>query len=178
MRASRGFTLLQIIIAMVIIGILSATLLIRLPSYDTFNVQGFASQFLEDLRLTSVLSLSENQRYRLVVGPTAAIAGIVGAVPALTYQIQDETGTPFANPETGSTSPTAFAAGVSSVAITSSALSPALTTTAVIFDGLGQPYYIASGVITPFSSGTLTFTLTAGTATATVSVTPQTGYMQ
>ncbi len=144
-----GFTMIEMVAVIVVVAVLAATAVMRFPSTQSFQAEGFSGVFLHDLRLTSVLSMSQNQRYRIVIGSAS-------------YQIQNEQGTPITHPETG-TSAISYPAGVT--------ITPAMT---LIFDSLGAPYN-GNGVAL---SSTQSFAVTAGTLTKTVSVTPQTGLVQ
>lgn len=145
----RGFTLIQFIIVLTIMSIMAAIGIIRMPSVNLFRANTFASTLAHDLALTKTLSMSENQRYRIVIG-------------ASSYQIQDQTGTAIIHPETR-TAAISYPTGVS--------ISP---TTTVIFDSLGKPYNGSSIALT----STLTLTVTSSGVSQTVSITPQTGFIQ
>lgn len=145
----RGFTLLELTIVIVLMGILSGVAVINMPPIAFYKTQSFAGVFLNDLNLTKSLSMSENQKYRIVIG-------------ASSYQIQNENGVPIMHPETGA------AAIVYPKGIT---VTPTMT---LMFDSLGQPY---DGGGVPLST-LLTFTVTAQGINYTVTVTPQTGFVQ
>lgn len=138
MNKQDGFTLIELIIMITLLGILSVGVMIMMPSQQRLEADGFASVFLQDLRLTQVLSMSENNSYQLVVG-------------ANSYQIFLADGvTPFNHPQT-STSPIVYPSGVT--------VTPANT---VIFDAMGSPASPASFSVAGGGSST-TITVTAQT---------------
>jgi MSHA pilin protein MshC len=115
---------------------------------NAYSADGFANVLLQDLNYTKVLSMSGNQRYKLVISGSS-------------YQIQNEVGTPQLNYETGGTT-VPFTDGVT------------VTPTGTIdFDSLGRPYQSGS----PIGSAVV-FTVSASGESTTVSVTPQTGLVQ
>nr|WP_160149096.1 GspH/FimT family pseudopilin [Legionella londiniensis] len=139
------------VVILLLIGIIAISVSLTSPAglQNTFQAEGVADVLLQDLRYTKALSMSHNQRYRLVVG-------------AASYQIQDQNGSPVPNPETGGNN-VVYPAGVT--------VSPATT---IIFDSKGTPY---DGGSSPLGS-TLTFSVTKAGQTRTVSVIPQTGLIQ
>ncbi|AHE68389.1 pilus assembly FimT family protein [Legionella oakridgensis] len=151
MRQPYGYSLIELVIIIAVLGIMSIAVSMCQPSgvQQAFQAEGFARVFLQDLQLTKVLAMSQNQRYRLVVGTNS-------------YQIQNQNGTPVTHPGTGGSS-VPYPAGVSIAPLTT-----------VMFDSLGQPYNNA-GV--PLGS-TLSFTITSGSEASSVSVVPQTGLIQ
>lgn len=149
MKNHDGFSLLELLILLVIIGFVMALVNFSIPSKTSFQSDTFLGVFAQDLRLTQVLSMSQNQRYRIVIG-------------ASSYQILNQNGVAISHPETGA---------ASIVYPTGLTLTPATT---VIFDSLGQPYDGSSAALT----STLTFTISSGGNSKTVSITPQTGFIQ
>lgn len=145
----RGFTLIEAIVLIVILSILLTIGSVRMPSTDLFKTQSFSSILLSDLRLTQALSMSQNQRYRLVV-------------TASSYQIQDENGVAILHPETNNSAIT-YPTGVS--------ISPSTT---LVFDSLGKPYNNSGTAL----SSTLNFTISSTGANQIVSVSPETGFVQ
>ncbi|MDA9271823.1 hypothetical protein N9Q05_00350 [bacterium] len=145
----RGFSLLELTLIIILMGILGVVAVMKMPPIAFYQTQGFAGVFLKDLNLTKSLSMSENQKYRIVIG-------------ASSYQIQDQNGAAITHPETG-TAAIVYARGVT--------VTPTMT---LIFDSLGQPYDGAGVALTTV----LTFTVTSQGTNYTVSVSPQTGFVQ
>lgn len=140
-------------IVVIVVSIIAVYAVFGLPSKAAINADTFPGIFLHDLRLTEALSMSQNQRYRLVVG-------------ASSYQIQNQSGVAIVHPQTGTTSVT-YPANLT--------ISPNSGNSAtVIFDSLGKPYDGSGAAL----SSSLTFTVSSGGINKTVSVTPQTGFLQ
>jgi len=148
-KKTHGFTLIELLILVSIMSILLAVGLVNMPSVDLFKTHTFSSVLLSDLRLTQALSMSQNERYRLVIGATS-------------YQIQDQNGVAFTHPETNA-SAIIYPTGVS--------ISP---TTTLVFDSLGKPYDGTGSAL----STVLNLTVSSTDASQVVSVSPQTGFIQ
>jgi len=147
---SYGFTLLEVVVLVTIIAIIGSMAMTRMPSLEFFKSYGFSDVVLSDINLTRVLSITQNQRYRIVIG-------------ASSYQIQDQNGSAFLNPETNNAS-VSYPAGFS--------VTP---TTTIVFNSLGQPY--SADGITPLSS-TLNITITSLGVSNVITITPQTGLIR
>jgi len=148
MNKHSGFSIIELIVVIMVLGIVAASVSYVMPNRQAFQSEGFADVFLQDLRFTQLLSMSQNQRYKLVVS-------------AGSYQIQNQSSVPFNNAETGGLT-NVFPAGVT------------ITPTATInFDSLGGPYNNGTALVSAFN-----FSVTAGTTVTTVGITPQTGFIQ
>lgn len=148
-----GFTLIELVMVTILLAIVATYAAMRFPSQASMQASGFASTFLQDLQLTAALSISGNQRYRMVISSSS-------------YQIQDASLTPIILPGTqpgvGSTTNTA-PAGVTITGLSG-----------IIFDSLGTPYDLNNVAL----SAPATFTISSGTSSRTITVTPQTGYVK
>ena len=144
-----GFTLIEVVILLTVISILLVSMLVRMPSVNLYKAYNFANTLLYDLNLTKILSMSQNQRYRIVIS-------------ASSYQIQDQNGVPVVHPETTS-SVINYPTGVS--------VTP---TTTIIFDSLGQPYDATNTAFTT----TTTLTVASSSTNQVISISPQTGFIQ
>jgi prepilin-type N-terminal cleavage/methylation domain-containing protein len=149
MKNNDGFTLIELIVIISIISILGVALMIRTPSTTPFELSGTHDTFIQDIRLAQILSMSLNARYRIVTQSNS-------------YQILDANLTPYFN-AAANASTVNFPEGIT--------LTPATT---IIFDALGSPYNATN---TPLTNS-LTFTLTGGTDTRTITLTPETGFVQ
>lgn len=147
---TRGFTLMELVILIAIMSIISLMTMVRLPSLEFFKSYGFSRVLISDINLTKVLSMTQNQRYRIVFG-------------ASSYQIQDQNGVAFLNPETNNATVN-YPAGFT--------VSP---TTTLVFDSLGQPYNAAG--TTPLTTQ-FNLTVSSRGVTSMISITPQTGLLQ
>ena len=152
-----GFTLIELIVMLIIIGILSFTLLPRL-STQTFNVSAIAAQLAMDIRSTQSLSMSQGQRYRINFTSTS-------------YQITDLNGVAIVLPRTGSS------AAIPVSPATLSGYNPPLTNNYVVFDSKGAPYIDNTNPGTGLAANAV-ITLTSSGTTSTLTIAPQTGRVQ
>lgn len=145
----RGLTIIELIIVILLLSVLVVIGTMVLPSVSLYQSKNIADNFIYDLNLTRVLSLCTNQRYRLAIG-------------ASSYQIQNQNGVGITHPETGNQAIN-YPAGTT--------ISPVTT---IIFDALGAPYDSNNQALT----ANQVFTITSSGATQTVTITPQTGWIQ
>ena len=61
-----GFTLFEFIVVMILVGILSVYVVIKLPSTSVFNLSSVTEQVRRDIRYTQSLALSLNTSYSIV----------------------------------------------------------------------------------------------------------------
>lgn len=66
---SRGFTLVELVIAMLLISILAVTLWPRTPSRGALTLQARAEQLASDIRYAQTLSMTTGQRHCLLFDP-------------------------------------------------------------------------------------------------------------
>lgn len=148
-RRSDGFTLIEFVITVAVMAVLIAIVGLNMPSINLFQTHGVANILRHDLRLTQILSMSQNARYQIAIGSTS-------------YQIQDALGVAVSIPEL-STSTVTFPSGVT--------ITPATT---IVFDSMGQPYDSSGVALTT----ALTLSVTMSLVNETVTVSPQTGFIQ
>lgn len=150
MGNSRGYTALQLIMIIVVLGIMAAASVIRFPSYNTIKTEGLWGVFINDLRYTAMLAISENNCYYMTISATS-------------YSIFDSNGTNITPTDESSVNP-----------FTSGAILPAGT---IAFNGMGQPF---SDTLcnTPLTT-TTTYTINSGAPTArTINIYPYTGFIE
>ena len=148
---STGFTIIELVVVILIVGIVAAYVTVRTPQTASFDMSDSFEALKYDLRLTQILSMSLNERYRFVIDTAND-----------SYEIQDASGTPFYNPAAEATS-TVLPGNIQLTG----------NHTTLIFDGRGLPRNSSgsnSAISTP-----ATYTLTLGSDVRTVSVEPQTG---
>jgi MSHA pilin protein MshC len=146
-KTSKGFTLIELIVVMIIISIVATYVSMRNPNTSSFDLNSALKNLMLDLRLTKTLSMSLNSNYRLVLS-------------ASSYQIKNEAEVPFFNVAADSTT-------TSILPLTISA------STTIIFNSLGQPLDNSNNVINTVT----TITITDGTNSRSIEIEPQTGFI-
>jgi type II secretion system protein H len=153
-RANTGFTLIELMIVLVIIGIAAAMAVPMISSGASFQIRSAANLVAADLEYAKSLAISRGRPYRVVFDAANE-----------SYRIEDSTNAAVAPP--GRKSPVDFRAEsrINDVVIVSADFGGTETVT---FDSLGSPQALTSqGVVT----------LQAGSLTRTVTVEPVTGFI-
>lgn len=146
-----GFTLLELIITLALIGILSAVAIARWPG-DSVSLSSQIVRLAEDIRYTQALAMQRSQRTRINFAATSYTISDLTAATSYTHPGESNSTISL---ETGFT----------------------LTTgnTFIVFDSEGIPYSDASLPGTALSSD-VTVTLTAPDSTnRTLTINPETG---
>jgi prepilin-type N-terminal cleavage/methylation domain-containing protein len=151
----RGFTLVELVTAMVIALVLAAALFPRAPSTESATISPRALQLASDIRYVQTLSMTSGSRYCVVIAANA-------------YEIQTTTnnvcnagaGTRQANPAgLGQSAPISLCSGCT------------VSATTLQFDGMGAPRDSSGAVL----SGNTVITFTDSGNTRTITVSPTTG---
>ena len=150
---TRGFSLIELVIVISIIGILSGSMAVISYQPNPIEVTAMAQQLASDLRYTQALSMTKGVRYQLVKNS------------ATSYQIQSVTGTVVTLPM-GNTVMT-MGGGITITNNTN------LPNNLLTFDGWGTPYTDNANTLLT-AAAVITLTAVNGT-TQTVTVTPTTG---
>ena len=147
MRSCGGFTLVELVIVIILLGILAFTALPRDPG-RSIDLGSQADQLASDIRYTHSLSMTQGTRHCVYLDTAQA-----------RYQIRKSScATPVAHPATGSSGYIVL----SNVAMVAANISGDL----IEFDGKGRPYTL---------SGTAEITLSSGGDSRKVLVSPETG---
>jgi len=153
MHRCKGFTLIELVIVIIVLGILSKGVYMQWTA-GTINLGAQADQLAGDIRYTQSLSMSKNQRYRLV------------KISSTSYQITNSAGTAIIYPNGQNT--ITLKNGITFGSFTN------LPNSLIAFDSNGIPYSDTTSPGTALSS-TASMTLTASSETKTISIAPTTG---
>lgn len=156
---NRGFTLVELVVTMLLVGILAVFLWQRAPARESLTLLGRAEQLAADIRYAQTLSMTTGERHCVVLEPNSG-------PPYSGYSLRRDAAcaTPVEHPA-GATQPVSVCLGpacVSAVAVAGDELQ---------FDGLGVPYspaatqLVAPAVITLVDDG----------GSRTITISPQTG---
>lgn len=154
---NKGFTLIELVMILVLIGIIAAVAVPRLGDVTGMKSSSFADKLRADIRYAQNLAMTENQRYRVYVNiaPAPAPAG---------YAVANDTDGDGTWGEAGEFA--ADPAGSGNLSITLNAGEYAGITVApntfVEFDALGRPT-VGGGTVLTLSPGGATITITAQT---------------
>lgn|SRR3990167_1632420 len=150
----RGFTLVEVVIIILVIGIISVTVLPQWTA-TTLNLEFEARRVLNDIRYAQALSMSSGLRYRWVKASSTA------------YQLVNSSGSALVLPSGGTQ--LTLTSGISFGSFTN------LPNNLIVFDSVGVPYTDTSTPGTALAAAAI-IPITANGSTRTIQITPQTGY--
>ena len=151
-----GFTLIETVVVLVLLGILAVNVVIRWPADNELKLPAQADLLATHLRHIQSLALYWGQPLRLAIGSGSYSVACVTA--SATSPCNNS---PVIDPATGESFSTTLENGIS--------LAGTATTD---FDSLGRP--VSGGSLI---TGARSFTLSAGTPTWTVTLSPLTGFV-
>ncbi len=161
---ARGFTLIELVITIVILGIISAVVMINFGAKAQHSVTAQADEFRRNLSHLQLLAISQGARLKLTVAPTSysvCLAALTGTCDANSAIIDPATGARFSVPLVDGAQFTSIPGNGS-----------------YYFDTLGRPVQAATGSL--LVEGTTIFNLNGvgRAAPVTVTVLPITGFAQ
>jgi len=158
-KCLNGFTMVELIFVMVIMGVLGAVGIPRLASYDSQN-RAIAEQLRVNLRYAQRLAASRNRDVCVAVTATA-----------ITFRMASSAGTAVACPATSVVTPYGDSGGTLDIVL------PGATT----FSPAGSFRFTPSGTLRNNAGGALTMRTIAlthsGGTVATMSIEPENGYV-
>lgn len=160
MRPSGGFTLIELVITIILLGILSATVATNINARVQHSVTAQADEFRRALSHIQLLAIGQGMRLRLSVNAGGNNYTVVSCTTSAC-----STTNPVTDPATGQNFSVDLIDGVT--------LTPVSST--LDFDSLGRPQ---SGGSLIASSPARSYTLTASGRSVLVNVLPITGFAQ
>jgi prepilin-type N-terminal cleavage/methylation domain-containing protein len=156
-RNNRGFTLVEITVVVILIGIIAAAVFARSISTDRINIVGEVDKIRNHIRYAQSMAMKRNEEW-------------VISCDATQYWLSDDiiTLNPVALP------------GATSDRISLADLGVSMNAFAVYFDALGIPYhsYTDEDTNTPVTPGNpRSIAISAGSESRTLAVTPHTGWV-
>ena len=154
-RNNRGFTLVEITVVVVLIGIIAAVVFARSISTDQINVVGEVDKIRNHIRFAQSVAMKRNDVW-------------VISCDGSQYWLSDRTLSAVHLP------------GATSDRISLADLGVSMNAFAVYFDPSGIPYhsYVSEGNNNPITLGNpLTITISAGSESRILNVIPQTGFI-
>lgn len=159
---SAGFTLIELVVTMIIIGILAVTILPRFDSLGSFDAAGFADQTKSLLQYAQKSAIA--QRRWVAVDLAASPPGLCSQTAFASCAANCAGGT-----------------NVAALALPGGTPRPPRATTTLgggslfCFDALGRPF--ASGGAAPMTTAATLSIFDAGTVVRTITIEPETGHV-
>lgn len=160
--ASKGFTIIELIVTMIVVGILAVVILPRFASVNAFDTVGFADQATALLRFAQKTAIARHQMVYVSLASTPP-----------TFCAYSYSGTPTC--AAASCTSTLPLPGGSYHAAKTTVTFASGSTTALCFDALGKPYASSGAALS--SQVFLTVNNESGTAVRTIYVERETGYV-
>lgn len=143
-----GFSMMELVLVIVLLGILSIYVAPRLIDNQTISLNAASEQMVRDIELTQSLSMGLNDNYYMTINSGS-------------YYINDSAGTRYSHPIYG----TSDIASTSGVSFTSS-----LPSNVLAFNGIGVPYTTSAPL-----ANNATITISTNGNSRRITVYPETG---
>lgn len=171
-RYQRGFTLVELIVVIIVIGILGAVAASRLTDRGGFDSRAFADQAASLVRYGQKVAIAQNRNVYVRINSSGV---------ALCFQASCAAGTRVPGPAGGNSNSSATIAACADTAWACEAPPAGVTLSAntqFYFDALGKPFALADVAPTAVSTfATLAVATTAGGVTRSFTVEAETGYV-
>lgn len=172
----KGFTLIELIMVIVLIGILAVYATSKLGNMTITNAAAFSDKLRADIRYAQNLAMTRNSRARVYFNGTGTAPNPAGyAVVSDTSALHDCSGFTAAVDPAGSASLRVILNTGTYAGIT---VTPTAGMNCLEYDSLGRPYNcnaVPANCLSP-SAGLMTISVNANAvAVGSVTVTPQTG---
>jgi MSHA pilin protein MshC len=137
-RTARGFTLIELIVTMIVVGILAFTVLPRFSTLNAFDAAGFADQVQSVIRFGQKTAIAQRRNVSITYATNAAsICSYTGAAAPCNANCSG-------------------AAGVATVSLPGGSFRSAGSSTTMAggtlcFDAVGKPYRGLAAIVAPFS---------------------------
>ena len=161
---ARGFTLVELVVTLIIVGIVAATAYPRFANQQGFQSRAFFEQVQEGIKFAQKAAIAQRKRVFVTISATT--------VQACYTAVCGGGGVPVTDPTTG-LALVLTAQDARGVAFSAVALAPATT---FAFDGLGRPRNAAGVLLTLVTTINVNSTA-GGDINRVIYIEPQTGYV-
>ena len=161
---ARGFTLVELVVTLTIVGIVAATAYPRFANQQGFQSRAFFEQVQEGIKFAQKAAIAQRKRVFVTISATT--------VQACYTAVCGGGGVPVTDPTTG-LALVLTAQDARGVAFSAVALAPATT---FAFDGLGRPRNAAGVLLTLVTTINVNSTA-GGDINRAIYIEPQTGYV-
>jgi MSHA pilin protein MshC len=156
---TKGFTLVELIMVLIVVGILSVYVAPRFANQGSFNTRSIADQYQSILRYAQKIAIAQQYPIYIVFSASGAAVCLDAACA-----------TPLLMPTGGKSATISLPPGVGA------AISPQLS--GFYFNALGRPFNSSDAYPTSTSTFSgLTITLTGGNLNRVITVEKETGYV-